>query len=164
MCLRVNTGKRKWARFLVCVRVCVRCTNQTPTQRSSEPKQPRTEYETTQQCIWMSRIGFAVAVVFVSLWAVFLVQHMQRPCIELDERAAIQQTEQHTYKLYGSRSLNSSAAMKWKKKTTSIHPTKGIHLIVCVFILSWVIRVRVCAGVSLCVKSSQRSTSGCTSN
>lgn len=116
MCLRVNTGKRKWARFLVCVRVCVRCTNQTPTQRSSEPKQPRTEYETTQQCIWMSRIGFAVAVVFVSLWAVFLVQHMQRPCIELDERAAIQQTEQHTYKLYGSRSLNSSAAMKWKKK------------------------------------------------
>lgn len=125
MCLRVDTCKRKWARFLVCVRVCVstkpeciRCA-ELPSRRhkgvsrrnsrEQNIKLYNNEYVSNAFCCCCFRFFSSK---FLCGIPSFLVQRMQWPCIELDTRAAIQQTEQHTNKLRGSRSLNSSALMK----------------------------------------------------
>lgn len=111
-------------------------------------------------------MGFAV-VVFVSFWVIFL-HSLCSACggnvsswmhARPFNKPNVQIVRQQVTELFRAHEIRRKEK---KKKNTSIHPTKGIHLVVCVSIISWVIRVRVCAAVNLLlcvwVKPSQRST------
>lgn len=131
------------------------------TQRSSEPKQPRTaKYRTPTMHVsrFSNELFFRCRCFrfFLFLHSLCYAERMQRPCIELDARAMIQQSEVHTYKLCGSRSLNSSVPKRRSENRHQFNQLKVFHFGFCFdSIFSCVSRVN--AWLCVCVKPSQCS-------